>query len=1526
MSSDSLQHPHIGSDVLESLLDVAHFTPLADPGDTRADAHARFAYWLVRHHRPRVVVESGDRPGAAYFAFCQAVQEAALDTRCYAIDLWHGSSAAHDDDAPFSQAQAHNLQHYRAFSGVLRMSPLEADEQFPEGSIDLLHLNSGGPDDFDIAQSFASWLPRMAPGGLVLLHGIDAASGAPNMVRLWSTLRRKHSCHMEFLHDQGLGILQLCDQDDARCLPWLRPGSALQGRVRSYFHGLSMQQAAARKTNSEGTEKNTEAAPDPDTLLRLTRERETLQQRIDALELDRQRHVDALATVTNTLSWRMTAGLRWLNGSVTGRGKPQRNPTPAPAFLRWAHRAASHGVMALCLLPATFFQYRPFSAWLSAARGGRSFFTEMLRDPTPALGRLARRPRWLRLPISVGVSAAMKLAYHGGLRPVVRGGLSVMRKEGLRGLWVRLKDREPPPRIVVAKNAYPERVLVADFRIPMEDVSAGERATMGLLRNLRRFGYEVTLLPNNMAGAPRYEAQLEALGIQVITREKGYGSTVDYVSRHGHEYGVFYFIRVEVAEPLLDIARRAAPGARVIFHAPDLHFLREDRETEITQDEATRERARHTRERELAVMRASDHVVVVSPAESALLQALVPDSPVSVFPALYTPVVPEPAPFDARRNLFFLGGFEHRPNVHGVLWFANEVWPLVRQTLGDLEFHIVGSNTPASVKELEQLPGVRVLGYVEDLKPVLDSMRLGVAPLHYGAGIKGKVAMTLGAGVPCICTSIAAEGMYLRDEEDVLRADDAASFAAAIVRAYTDPELWQQLSANGQAVVNRHFSSDANRRSLLNLLNRANALPFEMYARYCAGLTPVPAIPVVPDTRPVDASIIIPAYNQWPLTRSCILSILEVCAADNITYELILADDCSTDETLNAAEHFPGLIISRTETNQGFLRNCNQAARMARGRHILLLNNDTVVLPGWLPALVDTLDTQADAAIVGSKIMYLDGTIQEAGGQLFNDGTAMNAGRGKSPLEPVLNFAREVDYITGCSILVRKSFWDAVGGFDERYRTAYCEDSDLAMTARSLGMRVLYQPASEVVHYEHQTYGRQETSNTELQAHNIAVLRDKWKDAFARDHLPPGTPAHLVVANAERRPSPAALQRRREGRLNILYFTPFPSHPTNHGNRTTINEFGRYFQQQGHAVHFALLAYADYFTERDIEDMRAAWDTFDLLPFGQASQIYPEGIPYDAWYQDGLGEAVRILCARYDIDLVFCSYIFQSKLLEYVPAHILKVIDTHDKMGGRYEMLRANGQPLEFFSCTPEEEGAYLRRADVVVARRAEEADYFDSVSGRDTAIVIPHVEAPRFLDRGFEQLYRVGLVASANRINLALMREFLESLDRQLKGAAPPFTVHIAGQVKDMVADLPEAQQAVFRRPWVTLLGFVDSIADFYDAMDLIVSPVTMGTGINVKTVQAMAFGMPLITTAWGSKGIESGEPMHMHQDLDSLAGSLLALASRPHELNPLAAVSRRCYTTFYENSISGFHTLLTHPKLLDAPATAPAAGAAAH
>jgi GT2 family glycosyltransferase/glycosyltransferase involved in cell wall biosynthesis/SAM-dependent methyltransferase len=1066
----------------------------------------------------------------------------------------------------------------------------------------------------------------------------------------------------------------------------------------------------------------------------------------------------------------------------------------------------------------------------------------------------------------------------------------------------------------------PHRVLVADYRIPMADVSAGERATVGLLADLRALGYDVTFLPNDLAPSPKYEAELQAKGVAVVTRDQGYASPTHYISRHGHTFALFYLIRLEVAEGVLQTIREVAPEARVIFHAPDLYSLREGREAELQNSEAARAKAAETRDRELTLMRQVDHVLVQSPAEVPFLEPHLPGTPISIFPALYAPITADPAPFEARRNLFFLGGFAHQPNVDAVHWFVSDIWPLVRKRLPDVEFHIVGAEAPASVRALAAIPGVKVVGFLPDLNPILNSMRVGVAPLRFGAGIKGKVTMTVGAGIPCVCTGIASEGMHLQDGVHTLVADTAQDFSDAVVRAYTDAGLWARLSADGKALISREFSSAANRASFFVVLNDARALPISLFSEYCQRQPPRP-VPAPSEGAQVAVSIIVPVFNQWHYTRACLNSILQVCQSEGVTYEIILADDRSSDDTIRAAELYPGLRVVKTSSNMGFLRNCNNAARSARGQYILLLNNDTIVLPGWLSSLYSTLEQNPASAIAGSKLLYPDGNIQEAGAVLFSDGTAHNVGRGYSRDTPVFNIERETDYISGASILVRKGFWDRVGGFDERYKNAYCDDSDLAMTARSLGLRVVYQPASEVVHFEHGSYADQASShNTELQRGNIKLLVQKWQDVFQRNHLPV-LPWQIAMSNAERTAPAEAMERRRVGRLNILYFSPFPSHPVTHGNRATINQFAHHFQEIGHRVHFVLLQSND-FDRAALEAMQAVWDTVDVIPYTNPMVANGQPIPFDGWYEEGLGETVRCFCAQYDIDVVFCSYVFQSKLLEFVPSYMLKVIDTHDKMGERYEMLRANGRPLEFFSCSREEEGAYLRRADIVVARREEEARYFDGASGYKTAVTIPHVEPPSFVDRRFSRLENVGIVASANQINLAQLRECLGAIDRKLQGADCGFTVHIAGEIRNMVDRLPAGERALLEKPWMRMRGFVPNIGEFYRGMDLVLSPVIMGTGINIKTVQAMAFGMPLLTTDCGSKGIETGDPMHQHTNLDALVRSLFALAERPAELQRLAQLSRDHYRGFYDRGVGALDSLFGHPKLATIPAAVANAG----
>jgi glycosyltransferase involved in cell wall biosynthesis len=175
-------------------------------------------------------------------------------------------------------------------------------------------------------------------------------------------------------------------------------------------------------------------------------------------------------------------------------------------------------------------------------------------------------------------------------------------------------------------------------------------------------------------------------------------------------------------------------------------------------------------------------------------------------------------PFAQRRDLVFVGGFRHPPNVDAVRWFVAEVFPRVRERLPDVRFHCIGSHLVPEVEALAAQPGVLVHGHVPDIAPYMDGCRIALAPLRYGAGVKGKVNLSMAHGQPVVATPSAVEGMHLRDGEDVLVAGDAMAFADAVVRLYHDEALWQRLSAGGLANVERHFSLDAARDSVRRLL------------------------------------------------------------------------------------------------------------------------------------------------------------------------------------------------------------------------------------------------------------------------------------------------------------------------------------------------------------------------------------------------------------------------------------------------------------------------------------------------------------------------------------------------------------------------------------------------------------------------------------------------------------------------------------------------------------------------------------
>jgi len=364
------------------------------------------------------------------------------------------------------------------------------------------------------------------------------------------------------------------------------------------------------------------------------------------------------------------------------------------------------------------------------------------------------------------------------------------------------------------------QVLILDERVPQPDRDSGSLRQYNLIRMLLAEGLHVVFVPTLREHVGAATEALQELGVEVWYAPflEGVGA---WLREHGPRFAVVMMVRHHVASECLPLLHRYAPQARRVFDTVDLHYLRERRGAELAGDAALLRNAERTRTRELAVMADSDVTVLVSDAERVQLQVDAPDVQVALISNLHE-VAGGGARWEQRRDLVFVGGFRHPPNVDAMHWFIGEVFAHIRAQLPDVQFHCIGADVPPALHALAATqPGVQIHGFVPVVTPYMDEVRIAVAPLRFGAGVKGKVNLSMAHGQPVVATTCAVEGMHLRDGEDVLVADDADAFAAAVVRLYRDEALWQQLSCAGLRNVADHFSLEAARETVRQVFTQA---------------------------------------------------------------------------------------------------------------------------------------------------------------------------------------------------------------------------------------------------------------------------------------------------------------------------------------------------------------------------------------------------------------------------------------------------------------------------------------------------------------------------------------------------------------------------------------------------------------------------------------------------------------------------------------------------------------------------------
>lgn len=561
-------------------------------------------------------------------------------------------------------------------------------------------------------------------------------------------------------------------------------------------------------------------------------------------------------------------------------------------------------------------------------------------------------------------------------------------------------------------------------------------------------------------------------------------------------------------------------------------------------------------------------------------------------------------------------------------------------------------------------------------------------------------------------------------------------------------------------------------------------------------------------------SVIIPAHNKVGLTYYTLCALL--VAKNKTTFEVIVVDDASSDETSYLETIVSGITVIHNSEPQRFIRACNAGVAAAKAPYVVLLNNDTEPTAGWLDALVDAFDRFPNVGLVGSKLLYPDGTLQDAGGLIWGSGNPWNYGNRQNPWDPRFCYARQADYLSGAALMTKRSIWDDVGGLSDYLEPMYFEDTDLAFKIREAGYSTWFVPSSVVYHFEGMTSGTDVSSGfKQYQEVNRPKFKRRWAQAF-------------TAFGTEGQNPDLEKDRGIAGRVLFLdYTTPCPDRDA--GSYAAIQEM-KLVQSLGYKVTFVPqnLAHLGAYThdlERDGIEVVAAPFCLSLDDF-----LDTRGQEFDAIY------ITRYYVGRAVIDKIRRAAPKAKVLFNTADLHFLRTLRT--------ALVQQDPDGIDKARDIRGEELAMIARADVVLSYNDVETAVIQS----HTDGVVPVVKCPWVVEMpgdvpGFETRSGLSFLGSFNHHpNREGLTWFARDVMPQL--TEPPRVLSVYG------ANMDDSLRAL-ASDVINPVGYIKTVDMAYNRHRIFVAPLLSGAGIKGKVIAALAHGVPCILSPVAAEGV---------------------------------------------------------------------------